>query len=214
MVVSSPQSEIDGRGRAETAAPALLRYTAPGRPTANIVADILRVLFPDARTAIDLTPGRGCFWSETVPIRVSVEMSEGDFTMLPYADASYDVAVFDPPHLADAGEDSIMGRRYGTYRDDELEGVVRQGTREAWRVVRLGAVVKVTDAIHCSRYTRMSGWVYDELGEPYDVVHQVRSRSLVDPKWGPQLSAYNNGATYLIFRKDGPLHRRRCEIVA
>ena len=31
----------------------------------------------------------------------------------------------------------------------------------------------------------------------------------IDPRWGEQLSAYNNGATYLVFRKDNQLHVRR-----
>ena len=38
---------------------------------------------------------------------------------------------------------------------------------------------------------------------------RFRLHAMIDPKWGEQLSAYNNGATYLIFRKDGPLHIRR-----
>jgi hypothetical protein len=178
--------------------------------TAGLVAQILVILFPDAETAIDLTPGRGCFWSARVPIHLAVTSSRADFTDLPFADTSYDVPLLDP-HVADAGAASIMGRRFGTYRTlDALESAVRQGAREAWRVARVGIVVKVTDAVHASRFVRMSGWIYDELGEPYDVVHQVRRRPLIDPRWKePQLSARNNGATYLIFRKDGPVHRRR-----
>jgi hypothetical protein len=103
-----------------------------------------------------------------------------------------------------------MGRRFGTYRSAELEPAVRAGCREAWRVACLGVVVKVCDQVHGQRFVRMSGWVIDELGEPYEVVHAVRPRALEDPKWRmPQLSARNNGATYLVFRKDGSRHVRR-----
>jgi len=189
----------------------LLRFEPAGPPTAALVAGLLVVAFPDAHTALDLTPGRGCFFREDVPIHVTVTSSRADFRELPDADASYEVVLFDPPHVADAGAQSIMGARFGTYRTlAALEAAVRQGAREAWRVARVGVVVKVTDAMHASRFVRMSGWIYAELGEPYDVVHQVRARPLVDPRWRqPQLSARNNGSTYLIFRKDGPEHRRR-----
>lgn len=187
----------------------LVRFESVGQPTAAVVAHILSVFFADAQSALDLTPGRGCFWREDVPIAVSVSTSTHDFRDLPYIDQSWDVVLFDPPHNADAGARSIMGQRYGTYRQAELEPAVRQGVREAWRVARLGLVVKVTDQVHVSRFVRMSGWVFDELGEPFDVVHQLH-RALIDPKWlEPQLSARNNGSSYLIFRRDGPVHRRR-----
>lgn len=185
----------------------LLRYM--GTSTAQIVADLLCVSFPDARTVLDLTPGHGCFWNEGEHSRISVYRSDGDFRMLYYGDNSYDVAVFDPPHVADGGKKGLMAMRYGTYANGTLEQVVRQGIQEAWRVARLGTVVKVCDHIHASKFVRMTGWVYDELGEPYDVVHQTRT-AMIDPKWRqPQLSARNNGATYVVHRKDGLVHRRR-----
>ena len=36
---------------------------------------------------------------------------------------------------------------------------------------------------------------------PYDVVYQVRPRAFIDPKWGMQQHAYNNGSTYLIYKR-------------
>jgi hypothetical protein len=110
--------------------------------------------------------------------------------------------------MADGGKTSIMANRYGTYRWCDLEPAIRAGTREAWRVARLGTVIKLCDYVHGSRYRRLTAWAIAELGEPYDVVHQVRP-PLHDGKWRePQLSAYSNGSTYLIWRKDGPVHRR------
>jgi hypothetical protein len=157
---------------------------------------------------VDLTPGRGCFWRGDIPTNVTVERSTHDFRHLPYADRSYDVPLLDPRHNADAGVRSVMGQRYGTYKHADLERVVRQGAREAWRVARLGVIVKVTDAVHAQCFVRMSRWVYEELGEPYDLVHQLH-RALIDPKWRePQLSARNNGSTYLVFRRDRARHVR------
>jgi hypothetical protein len=184
----------------------LLRFSY-GVPTADIVARILRTAFPDARNAIDLTPGRGNFWRDETPLQV--EFSLDDFTNLMLPDACTDVALLDPPHNADAGADSIMGRRYGTYTQHELEPTVRAGAREAMRIARLGCIVKVTDHVHGQKFVRMSGWVFSELGEPYEVVHQVRKRALVDPRWRAQLSARNNGSSYLIYRRGDQRHVRR-----
>lgn len=185
----------------------LLRYCY-GTPSATIVARVLRVVYPDVQTVIDLTPGRRAFWREAPPVQV--DFSSHDFRFLPYADGAFDLAVIDPPHTADAGVASIMGQRYGTYKQHELERVVRQGVREAWRVSRLGVLVKVADTTHGQQFVRMSRWVIDELGEPYEQVHQVRPRALVDPRWKGQLSARNNGAVYLAYRRGSQKHIRRC----
>src|SRR5438552_1081345 len=60
----------------------LMRFMV-GASSAEIVAAILRVLFPEARAALDLTPGHRAFWSESVPTNVSVHFSPHDFTALP-----------------------------------------------------------------------------------------------------------------------------------
>jgi hypothetical protein len=186
-------------------APALRRYMA-ARPAA-VVAAMLRVLFPDARTALDLTPGRGRFRDGMA--HVAVVASGADFRCLPYADGAFDVAVFDPPHVADGGANGIMARRFGTYTAADLEPTIRRGCREAMRVGRLGCIVKVTDHVHGRRFWDQSGWVRDELGVPYDVVHQVRPRNLEDGKWRNVFSARSNGAVYLAFRHGDQRHRAR-----
>ena len=56
--------------------------------------------------------------------------------------------------------------------------VVRDGVREAWRVARLGIIVKVTDHVHGQRYVLESDWVRETVGEqPFDEVYQVLLRS-------------------------------------
>lgn len=197
--------------------PPLLRFCPPGMTSAWIVNAIVGVCFPDARTALDPTFGEGAFWKNGTHLDLTAHDSleerapNGvvDFRNLPYIDQQFDLVVFDPPHIADAGADSIMGQRYGTYSSDELLRVIWTGTREAWRVARLGIIVKVTDGVHGQEYVEESAAVRMAAGRPYDIVYQTREASLPDPKWGEQLSAYNNGSTYLIFRKDGPKHVRR-----
>lgn len=187
--------------------------------TPIIVAQLLRVYFPDAETAFDSTGGDGGFWDGSQPVQVTalyvdpLQAANGrvaDFRQVDYDDDAFDVALFDPPHLADGGDDSIMTEKFGTYADANLADVIRDGVREAWRVARLGIIVKVTDHVHGQQYVLESDWVRAAIGQPpYDEVYQVRPGAMIDPKWEEQLSAYNNGATYLIFRKGDQKHVRR-----
>lgn len=197
----------------------LMRFCQADLPTSTIVSLILRVAFPDAETALDATYGSGAFWDGSAHVKVTAHDLDprrapdgaADFRDLPYDDGARDVVLLDAPHLADAGEDSIMGERFGTASSADLEQLVRDGVCECWRVAKLGIIVKVTDHTHGQRFVAESDWVRDALSGlvPYEVVHQTRSEALIDSRWGEQLSAYSNGSTYLIFRKDGPLHRPR-----
>jgi len=195
----------------------LLRF-CQGLETPVIIAQILRVYFPDAETAFDSTGGASGFWDGSEPVKVTAlyvdpqraDGAVGDFQQLDWDDESFDVVLFDPPHLADSSAGAIMAEKFGSVPDDELQDVICGGCREAWRIARLGVIVKVTDHVHAQRYVLESDWVRTAIGQPpYDEVYQVRSGAMIDPKWEEQLSAYNNGSTYLIFRKDGALHKRR-----
>jgi hypothetical protein len=197
----------------------LLRF-CQDLPTPIIVAQILRVYFPNAENVLDMTGGDGGFWdgSELLNVtRLIVDPDRApdgaeDFRSLPHIpDNHHDVTLFDPPHLTETGNSGpIMGERYGSFANmAELEQAIADGSREAWRIGRLGAVVKVTDHVHGQQYVIESDWVREAIGQPpFDEVYQVRGHAMIDPKWQEQLSAYNNGATYLIFRKDGPMHKR------
>jgi hypothetical protein len=195
-------------------------YTVTAAPSAVVVARMLAVLYPDARTVLDMTYGSGKFWDGSARVAVTgLDLDParapnvvGDFRALPFADRSFDVAIFDPPYHTDMGrgKSSIMGARFGTFATlPELEAAVRQGCAEAWRVARLGVIVKCQDYIHASRPVWMSDWVRSALGEPYDFAMQVRPHKITDPKWSRQLSAWRNHATYWAFRKDGNVHRSR-----
>ena len=177
-----------------------------------LLAAILRVAFPDARTILDPTWGNGSFWrgggnaleryvvTGTDILAGLAPHGEADARALPHTDDSFDVTVFDPPHAADSTS-GILAQRYGSFSSADIEALIRQGSRECYRVSRLGVIIKVTDSTHANRFIRQSGWVIDELGEPYDVVHRTRPRPLEDPKWGLQRHARSNGSTYLIYRK-------------
>lgn len=58
-----------------------------------------------------------------------------DFRALPFADNSFSLVVFDPPHLIRQGRNSWLAKKYGklgtNWRDD-----IRQGFLEGFRVLR------------------------------------------------------------------------------
>lgn len=184
------------------------------------VERLLTVLFPDARTALDMTYGSGKFWDGTAGVEV-VGMDRNplrarhvcaDFTRLPFSAGAFDVAIFDPPYITDAGRDSVMRARFGSFRREaELRAAVEQGSREAWRASRLGVIVKVQNHKHASRFVHMTRWVEDALApaELYDEMHVRSGRKIEDGRWRDQLSLRSAHATYMVFRHDGPIHRRR-----
>ncbi|WP_214085905.1 class I SAM-dependent methyltransferase [Photorhabdus heterorhabditis] len=59
-----------------------------------------------------------------------------DFRALPFASNSFNLVVFDPPHLCRAGENGWQRKKYGalnkTWRDD-----LTHGFREAFRVLKI-----------------------------------------------------------------------------
>jgi hypothetical protein len=204
------------------------RYVLASEMTqAEVVAGILRTSFPDASSVYDPTYGHGGFLEGNLLSHLKVTATDlkpdraapdgvADVRFLPFADGHFDVVVFDPPHNADAGADSVMGSRFGTYTEKDLEQVVRQGTRECWRAAGLGVVAKITDAVHGQRYVCMSDWVRESLAAPpmvpYDRVDYVRPSNLEDPRWtekGEPCSMRNNGSTFLVFRKRSQRHVRR-----
>lgn len=196
-------------------------YTVERGTSAQVVAKMLRVLFPDARTVLDMTYGSGSFWRgsdaglDVTGIDINPDRARhvaADFTRLPFRDDSFDVAIFDPPYHTDMGRGkaSVMGARFGAYPTlIELMMAVRKGSVEAMRVGRLGAIVKVQDYVHASRLVEMTQWVRERIGSPYQRVDILRTHKLLDPKWGDQLSAYSNSATFLAYRHGDQRHIRR-----
>lgn len=59
-----------------------------------------------------------------------------DFCALPFADESFPVVVFDPPHLERVGDNAWMGKKYGRLNKETWREELRQGFGEAFRVLR------------------------------------------------------------------------------
>lgn len=63
-----------------------------------------------------------------------------DFTDLPFDNNSFYLCVFDPPHLPDAGETSIMALKYGRL-DGDWKTMLSKGFDECMRVLRPNGVL-------------------------------------------------------------------------
>ena len=85
------------------------------------------VLFGDCRTESHiLCDGR--------PLVIAPDQ-ELDFKDLPFQDNSFNLIVFDPPHLKTAGEKSWMRKKYGKLDPQTWQDDLAQGFSECWRVL-------------------------------------------------------------------------------
>lgn len=63
-----------------------------------------------------------------------------DFRNMPYPDGSFKLVVFDPPHLAKAGENSWLKKKYGVLSDDWMNDI-HQGFQECFRVLEPNGIL-------------------------------------------------------------------------
>lgn len=60
----------------------------------------------------------------------------GDFRNIPYPDDTFNLVVFDPPHLLKVGENSWLAKKYGKLNPDSWKEDIRQGFSECFRVLK------------------------------------------------------------------------------
>jgi hypothetical protein len=186
--------------------------------SAEAVRRLSHLAFRDCATALDLTYAHGRFWVDPLPPGLTItsnnlDPSSGaelhlDFTATGLPDGAFDLAVYDPPHVADAGQNGIMGSRYGTVRGiAALRNLIESGAREAWRVASVGILVKVADHAHQGEHQALSDWVKAVVPTPpYTVLHTYRPTHLRDGKHRVERVPRSNGAVWLAFRKAGHRH--------
>lgn len=196
-------------------------YTVESGDGAAVVGRIIDVLFPDAVSVIDATFGNGQFWDGNRRVVVGMDRNPerardvcGDFTRLPFRNGSADLVIFDPPYITNPSHRGTcqMAGRFGAYPSlRAMQVSVEAGCREAWRVARLGVLVKVQDQIRGARWVEMTEWVREAIGQPpYQRIDALRTAPKIrGANWTDQLSAYGNGATYLAFRHGDQRHIRR-----
>ncbi len=60
----------------------------------------------------------------------------GDFRNMPFDDNTYDLDVFDPPHLLRAGPNSWLAKKYGKLNLDTWQEDISKGFKECFRVLK------------------------------------------------------------------------------
>lgn len=61
---------------------------------------------------------------------------KGDFRNIPFEDNTFEMVVFDPPHLIRAGDTSWLAKKYGKLNPDTWQDDLKQGFKECYRVLK------------------------------------------------------------------------------
>jgi hypothetical protein len=141
-----------------------------------------------------------------------------DFRALPFPDASFDVIVFDPPHIGDADESVMGGQSFGVDAADMRLGwksVPAQFSPfmcEARRVLRprVGVVIaKICDQVTAGRYRFQhldligAGRLHGMTACDVMLTVQWARGGLIDPKW-KHVNHVRQVHTYWLAFRNGP----------
>ena len=83
----------------------------------------------------------------------------GDFREMPFDDNSFELVVFDPPHLLRKKKKSWLAKKYGRLNKDSWREDITKGFTECFRVLKKGGVlvfkwneedIRVSEIINCS----------------------------------------------------------------
>jgi SAM-dependent methyltransferase len=176
------------------------------------------------RLILDATVNAGRFWegSRRQVIGMDIDARHhpavvGDNTRMPFASGSFDVVVYDPPHIPNQGKDRAkdFNTRFGLV----LKSPVERGYNfshlyppfvgEAFRVLKKDGLLlcKIADYVHGHRFQ----WAHVELINAAvavgftacDCIVKVRQGPITDPRWKKAHHARRHHCYWLIFRKSG-----------
>jgi hypothetical protein len=142
----------------------LIASVIPG-DNADLIATIAP-LYLAGRTVVDVTYGRGRWWTRYRPeglVGHDLATDGIDFTALPYDDRSWDVVCYDPPYIPAGGDTTSTAGDFqanygirGGRSQAELDVLVFAGLAEAARVTRCYLLVKCMDYVNGGLFTAMS----------------------------------------------------------
>lgn len=171
---------------------------------------------------LDATINRGRFWKGSTRPVTGLDIDPavdpdvvGDNREMPFEDRSFDVVVYDPPHVPNQGKDrkKDFSTRFGLVLKSlpghgaNLNHLYHPFCLEAFRVLRPNGVLlcKIADYVHDHRYqpahlefTQAAlavGFVAD------DCIVKVRKAPIRDPRWKTAYHARRHHCYWLIFRK-------------
>ena len=103
----------------------------------------------------------------------------GDFRNIPFDDDTFNLVVFDPPHLIHAGEKSWLAKKYGRLNPDTYKDDLKQGFSECFRVLKPNGVlvfkwnetdVPVSEIIKLAPYAPLFGNKSGKLNKTHWIV--------------------------------------------
>jgi hypothetical protein len=167
-----PTLVTDRDGRATTGQlawrlPGTVESVVASRYNGPLIAAAAALWIADDDDVLDVTYGRGNFWTDYRPEHLrwhDLALDGVDFRHLPEPDRSVDVVVFDPPYISQGGRDTSTADdftdRYGL-RDcprtvSELQQLIDDGIAEAERVLRRDGrlLVKCMDYVSSGRFVK------------------------------------------------------------
>jgi len=176
---------------------------------------------------LDATINGGRFWRNSRRKVIGLDIDAkyrpricGDNAMMPFRANSFEVVVYDPPHIPNQGRDRSkdFNTRFGLGgRSTKENGYSFAHTypafmKEAHRVLENEGVLfcKIADYVHNHRYQ----WAHVELihaGQEIgftacDCIIKVRKGPIIDPKWKVAHHSRREHCYWIIFRKS-----HRCE---
>ncbi|MGH9862053.1 MAG: class I SAM-dependent methyltransferase [Candidatus Acidiferrales bacterium] len=179
------------------------------------------------RRILDATVNEGRFWrgSKRPVIGMDIDPSHrppivGDNTNMPFRDKSFDVVVYDPPHVPNQGKDKSkdFNTRFGlALRSSRQNGYNFSHTyppflQEAYRVLRAEGILlcKISDYIHDHQYQ----WAHVDFVQAAkaagfrscDCIIKIRKGPIIDPKWKVAHHSRRRHCYWLVFRKS-----KKCE---
>jgi hypothetical protein len=179
------------------------------------------------RMILDATVNGGRFWRNSSRPVVGLDIDArhrptvcGDNAMMPFQSYTFDVLVYDPPHIPNQGRDRSkdFNIRFGLgARSAKEHGYTFAHTypafmAEAHRVLREEGILlcKIVDYVHNHRYQ----WAHVELiheGQragftACDCIIKVRKGPIIDPKWKIAHHTRRQHCYWIVFRKS-----HRCE---
>lgn len=171
---------------------------------------------------LDATVNGGRFWRGSTRPVIGIDIARSqkptvvaDNIRMPFPEASFDVIVYDPPHIPNQGKDRSkdFNTRFGlVLRSSKENGYTFSHTyppflREAYSVLKPEGILlcKIADYIHDHQYQ----WAHVDFiqaaraagFQPCDCIIKIRKGPIIDPKWKVAHHSRRQHCYWLVLRK-------------